>query len=640
LKSMNWIDLAVLIREISTALRDSIIDNIYLDKVNDVMILRLRELSGDKKYLVMKPGSFIYLTDQYVRRESLSKEKSSLKRNIMNCRLKNITQMPCERIIDLEISCGASNYILTIEIIPRGVVVLRDHNNKILYISRSLKTKDRILRVGGIYQYPPRPQGSLCDQDINSRINSLRKGYDLIRGLVIGLGVPSYIAEDFIKRYNVDVSKDPKKISSEELRDLILKLQEFVDQIIMSPTPCIVYDKENRPIEYYVYKPLDKECVSMPRFDETLSKYFNWYLISGSSHDKGLDEEKRILEKLSIEYRLAEEQLKKLKQFKEFIESNYLDLEETFNCYRRHLGDKIIECVSRFKDLEMIPQNKKVVVKSGDLIYEMDLSKEFRDNYIEIAKEISQLEKRLERIELEQTKIKERIRELEERIKLEQEVNRIKSERKFQWFERFHWIITSENLLAIGGKDADQNEAIVKKYMEDKDLFFHADIQGGSVFVLKNGLYAGERSIKEVAHLAACYSKAWKGGLGSIDVFYVESSQVSKKPPSGEYLSKGSFMIYGEKHWVRSVELKLGLGIEIVDNRYPRVVVGPPDYVANKTKIYSIIVPGDHSAREIAEELIKRWLSKHQEYSIMIKAIDLEEIISRIPGKSRIIYVN
>ncbi len=640
MKSMNWIDLAVLIREVSTVLRDSIIDNVYLDKVNDVMILKLRLHSGDKKYLVIKPGSFIYLTDQYLHRESLSKEKSSLKRNIVNCRLRNITQIPCERIIDLEISCGASNYVLTIEIIPRGVVVLRDQNNKILYISRPLKTRDRILRVGSIYQYPPRPQGSLCDQDINSRINSLRKGYDLIRGLVIGLGIPSYVAEDFVKRYNIDASKDPRKMNSEELKDLILKLQEFIDQIMISPNPCIVYDKDNRPIEYYVYKPLDKECVSTLRFDETLSKYFTWYLISGSAHDKDIDEEKKILDKLSMDHRLAEEQLKRLKRFKEFIESNYLDFEEIFNCYRRSLGDKTVKCVNRFKDLEIIPQGRKITVKSDDLVYEMDLSKEFKDNYIEIAKEISQLERKLERIELEQTKIRERIRESEERIKLEQEVKRIKSERKVQWFERFHWIITSENLLAIGGRDADQNEIIVKKYLEDKDLFFHADIQGGSVFILKNGVYAGERSIKEVAHLAACYSKAWKGGLGSIDVFYVESSQVSKKPPSGEYLSKGSFMIYGEKHWVRGVELKLGLGIEIVDNKYPRVIIGPPEYVANKTRIYSIIVPGDHSAREVAEELIKRWLSKHKDYSIMIKAVDLEEIISRIPGKSRIIYVN
>jgi predicted ribosome quality control (RQC) complex YloA/Tae2 family protein len=36
--------------------------------------------------------------------------------------------------------------------------------------------------------------------------------------------------------------------------------------------------------------------------------------------------------------------------------------------------------------------------------------------------------------------------------------------RRPMWFERFHWFISSENYLVISGKDAQQNELIVKRY--------------------------------------------------------------------------------------------------------------------------------------------------------------------------------
>lgn len=43
--------------------------------------------------------------------------------------------------------------------------------------------------------------------------------------------------------------------------------------------------------------------------------------------------------------------------------------------------------------------------------------------------------------------------------------------RKAMWFEKFHWFISSENYLVICGRDAIQNELIVKKYMKAYDIF-------------------------------------------------------------------------------------------------------------------------------------------------------------------------
>lgn len=42
--------------------------------------------------------------------------------------------------------------------------------------------------------------------------------------------------------------------------------------------------------------------------------------------------------------------------------------------------------------------------------------------------------------------------------------------RKVHWFEKFNWFISSENYLVISGRDAQQNEMIVKRYMSKGDL--------------------------------------------------------------------------------------------------------------------------------------------------------------------------
>ena len=38
--------------------------------------------------------------------------------------------------------------------------------------------------------------------------------------------------------------------------------------------------------------------------------------------------------------------------------------------------------------------------------------------------------------------------------------------RKPHWFEKFNWFVTSENYLVISGRDAQQNELIVKRYLK------------------------------------------------------------------------------------------------------------------------------------------------------------------------------
>lgn len=55
--------------------------------------------------------------------------------------------------------------------------------------------------------------------------------------------------------------------------------------------------------------------------------------------------------------------------------------------------------------------------------------------------------------------------------KAQQQLSQVRSKqaiqhvRKPHWFEKFNWFVTSENYLVISGRDAQQNELIVKRYL-------------------------------------------------------------------------------------------------------------------------------------------------------------------------------
>ncbi len=130
-----------------------------------------------------------------------------------------------------------------------------------------------------------------------------------------------------------------------------------------------------------------------------------------------------------------------------------------------------------------------------------------------------------------------------------------------EWYEKFHWFNTSDGLLAIGGRDAHQNEVMNSKHFSDNDLFFHANIFGASVFILKDGLNAPKKSKDEVASFAACYSSAWKEGLGIVDVYAMRRDQVSKSTGKGS-LGTGSFLLKGDREWFRNVPLTLLMHVD------------------------------------------------------------------------------
>jgi predicted ribosome quality control (RQC) complex YloA/Tae2 family protein len=209
----------------------------------------------------------------------------------------------------------------------------------------------------------------------------------------------------------------------------------------------------------------------------------------------------------------------------------------------------------------------------------------------------------------------------------------IKKVRKKEWFEKFRWFTSSEGFLVIGGRDSTTNEIVIKKHTDKNDIVFHTDMAGSPFFVIKTRAEnsqaettvekkPGEATFQEVANATASYSRAWKMGYTTTDVFYVNPDQVSKTAQAGEALPHGAFMIYGKTTYLRP-EMKCAIGI-----KEGTVIGGPVNAIKANAEKYIVIVQGEDKPSDIAKK-VKKLLGD--------SSLDLDEIIRFLPpGNCRI----
>jgi predicted ribosome quality control (RQC) complex YloA/Tae2 family protein len=195
------------------------------------------------------------------------------------------------------------------------------------------------------------------------------------------------------------------------------------------------------------------------------------------------------------------------------------------------------------------------------------------------------------------------------------EEKRAETVRKTEWFEKFRWFISSEGFLAVGGKSAEQNMSLVAKHFMQDDLFFHADIRGGSVVILKNGISAGEKTLKEAAQFAASYSNAWEKGFAAADTFAAKKDQVSRSAPAGQFLPKGSFVITGEKKYFKGIPLGVVIGLTESGLQSAPRLTGIERFSTSFE-----LIPGDRDKEDVARDISKEFGIEKERISGLIPA--------------------
>ncbi|KAL8707472.1 MAG: hypothetical protein Q9220_007504 [cf. Caloplaca sp. 1 TL-2023] len=153
--------------------------------------------------------------------------------------------------------------------------------------------------------------------------------------------------------------------------------------------------------------------------------------------------------------------------------------------------------------------------------------------------------------------------DLKKSLKHEKEI--LRPVRKQLWFEKFLFFLSSEGYLVLGGKDAQQNDILYKRYLHKGDVYVHADLAGTASVIVKNK--TGQlhdpippSTLSQAGSFAVITSSAWDS-KAVMSAWWVHPEQVSKMTTQGDYLPPGDFIVTGVKNFLPPAHLLLGFGV-------------------------------------------------------------------------------
>lgn len=650
MKEISYIEVIPLVRELKELI-GSRVEKIY-HKNNDIFILLYHPLL--KKLFLKITPTCVYLTEY---KEEFPEVPSHfcmfLRKHLLNSRLKSVLQLGFERAIEFSFEKEGNIYYLICEIFGGGNVILCDSSKKILIPLKSQTWRDRIIRHGELYRLPP----SIVSEDISfskfkqAILNSGKS--QIVKAIAIGLKTGGKYAEEICFVSDVEKQTDLKDLTDEEFRilfDTYLKLIEKAKQGEIKAN--VVFEnkkpKDVQPFLLEIYELKEKKMF------ETFNKALDFFF---AEFQEGESEEKSAIAKEIAKQELILKQhenylnellqsSQELKKKADFIYQNLGKLDEIFHTIRdareRNIPwDEIISKIEEGKrqgnvEAQMI---KEIIPDEGRIVIDFNsgISLDFRISITENANNLYEKAKKMEsKIEgvkkaIEETKKKiENLKKAKEEIVIKKPVKIEKKEK--EWYEKFHWFFTSEGKLVIAGRDAIQNEILIKKYLEEDDIVFHADVYGSPFAIMKKGKESTEEEKREAAIFTLCHSRAWQNNRIE-SVYWVYPHQVSKRAPSGEYIAKGAFMIYGRKNYIKDLELKYCVGV----NKEFKVVSGPIDNIRRRAKYYAVLIPGDLNKDELAKQIKEFLISIARESDKeLIKQIDIEDIKQHCINKSNI----
>ena len=310
------------------------------------------------------------------------------------------------------------------------------------------------------------------------------------------------------------------------------------------------------------------------------------------------------------------------------------------------------------KSFNAAEQTLKVVLPDekgeiSDILVDISISESVHQNaqrYYKKARKIKEKYEGAKSAIMETEAILSREIKKKEKSDAKGKVVSVKRQKKL-WFEKYKWTIVENMRFLIGGKDAKSNDTLVKKHLKTNDLYFHADLHGAPSCVLKfsSGLVEDqyppehlpegipayrlsdsvsneefkELAIKQSAQMSLIWSRGWNGGGGAGTAFWAKPSQVSKTAETGEYLTKGAFIVRGKRNWIKDLEMKVCIGL-ICINGIPFLIGGTSEIISSVCERWAEVIPSSSKKDKLANKIAK------------LTGIPTDDILPVLPGNCKI----
>ncbi len=548
-----------------------------------------------------------------------------LRKYLEGGRVLSIEQHGLERIVSLEIGRKETSYRLVVELFDEGNVILCDTDWQIIKPLWHHRFKDREVVPGAEYTLRDRPAPVPPPETFQALLAGSDR--DLVRTLAVDLRLGGAFAEEVCLRAGAERSAPASTV---EPGSVHAALESLVADVIASPTP-VIDGKGAWPITLASLS----SARAYPTFDEALEAI---YPLSPTAKVV----EKR--EQVSREERMRRRQEQALSGFEEKIKRNERIAELIYEQYP--LASEVITTLAAASSRLSWQEIAKVLKGADNPVARRIVSVDpaMASVVVDLGEKVTlfaheSVEQNVERYYVQARKFKKKragaiaamaVAPRREKLRVPA---RTGPEKK-RWYHRFRWFETSDRVLVLGGRDAGQNEELVKRYMEGRDLFVHADVHGASVVIVKGAT----ECMDEVAQFAASYSGAWRAGHFEADVYAVRPDQVSKTPEAGEYVSRGSFIVRGERTWYRSVPLGVAIGLGPAG-----VIGGPRAAIEGRAPTHVLLRPGPFEPNDAARRVLRALREQDgMDGGRGTKAVLNTEAVARFvpPGGSEIVEVH
>jgi len=642
---LSGIELHYLVNKISSKITSSYyVSNISSITKNSILLKLHHPTESDINLIVSTKG--IWITSKKYKQMEDNQLLSILSREIERAKINSVSQPGSERIFFLHfINKDNKERKLVIEIFGKGNIILCDESMKILWILNPVEVRHRILKTGLEYVLPPNRGEDVFQislEGMKKSRDTQPENTDLVRWLAKCTSLPRKYVEEILLHSGIS-AKYANNLSDNDVQIIYDKTKEITSKVIdeTNHEPSIMVDKLGLAIDASpIVMSGDSNTKKVESYMDGIDQVLSNEIISIGRSLKTEETDRKILE---LEHDLEEQNKAKTQVItrSQNLRRVAHELMNLSSMGIEDMNDSTVRNLLENNDSEIVKENgitylnienerikfESSIPKFSSLLFSR--AKELERGAINIDKASEELRLRVEKLQNQTQKIHEKI-----------QFSKLESK---QWYERYRWFVTSDGYLVIGGRDASSNSAIIRKYMTDNDIIFHAEIHGSPFFLVKNVNNQEKQDsgyVEEAAQATVSFSRAWKDGLSSGDAYWVFPNQVKKGAPTGQFLPKGSFVIEGKRNFCRGIELKLSIGLVQIEKKYS-IVCGPLNAVRKRSLVFTSLLPGGtdsmNLAKKVKSEFVRAISEFDQSLAEYCKKISLDEFIRMLPtGQSKL----
>ena len=633
MKPMSNVDIFTISDELNNLLSGARVDKSF-QPTKDIVVMRFHVPGTGRVDLVMQCGSRIHISQYPLENPTTPPTfPMLLRKRIKGGHVESIKQHNFDRVVEIRVKKD-KYYTIIVELFDKGNIILLDDENNIILPLKRKHWSNRDISSKRKYVFPEE-RGinpiTVTENEFKELFEN-NDDSDVVRTLARN-GLGSLYAEEVIARANeiIEIDKNTMNsdLSEEQLKGLYEGFNKLFDSLkneSIKPQIAKSNSKEDViPLDLIKYESFEKTYYNS--FNEACDEFYSKKVNTDIKQIKENAWNKKV-GKFEKRLKLQQETLDNFEKtiaestFKgEVIYSNYTTIENIINVVNtaRDKGYSFKEIGKTLKKAKKDGMVEAQIYESIDPLGVLTLNidgttlnidpkmtiPENAENYYEKSKKakrktkgaliaIENTKKQLEEIKSKKDSAMENISVPKKRVK-----------KNLKWYEKLRWFVSSDNVLVVGGRDANSNESVVKKYLEPNDIYLHADIHGATSTAIKlNGNKLNDNLLKESGEFAASFSSAWSKGFTSQDVFWVHPDQVSKTPEAGEFLAKGSFVIRGHRNYIRGARLKLAIGI--VDYEGKRIMAGPIEALEKHSQNFVVLKPGFTKKEAIAKKILHK----------------------------------